>query len=326
MTPQSHRAAFNRRTWFRALGAGAGLAALSPLDGVLSAAAGPESKPLQLYKSLSEDQRKKICLPVDHERRQYVSNWWYIHREHRIHNTFNEEQQDLIRQIFDSMHDPEFRTAISRQVEKDKFGKIGNTPSVGFFGTPGDPDFEFIYTGHHVTRRCNAHSDKGRGFGGAPIFYGHFDKKFNETKDHLGNPYWYQGKIFNEFVQTLSGAQQAKALAGDRPRSEKPEAVIRKLNADWAGLSGADLSRDQQAKLLETMRKMMGMFRQGDVDATMKTIESRGMVERLFVSYYDGKFDLGNDKVWDTWQIEGPDMVWYFRGQPHIHTYFHVKA
>jgi hypothetical protein len=327
MSPQSDPSFLSRRQMIRNLGVTGAVLALSPwMQGKSESSSGPDSKPLQLYKSLSEEQRKKICLPVDHERRQYVSNWWYVHDEHRIHNTFNSEQQDLIRQIFDSMHDAEFRDAVSRQVEKDKFGKIGNTPSVGFFGTPEDRDFEFIYTGHHVTRRCNGHSDQGQGFGGAPIFYGHFDKKFNETKDHVGNPYWYQGKIFNEFVQALSGAQQEKALAGVQPRSEKPAAVIRKKAGDWVGLCGADLSPDQKAKLLTTMRKMMAMFRKGDIDATMRTIQDKGMIDRLFVSYYDGKYDLGNDKVWDTWQIEGPDMVWYFRGQPHIHTYFHVKA
>ena len=68
------------------------------------------------------------------------------------------------------------------------------------------------------------------------------------------------------------------------------------------------------------------MFRGDDVTATLKTISDKQMIESLFVSYYDGKYDIGGDKVWDTWQIEGPQMVWYFRGQPHIHSYFHLKA
>ena len=31
-------------------------------------------------------------------------------------------------------------------------------------------------------------------------------------------------------------------------------------------------------------------------------------------------------RKWYTWQIEGPEMVWYFRGVPHIHAYFHLTA
>ena len=67
----------------------------------------------------------------------------------------------------------------------------------------------------------------------------------------------------------------------------------------------------------------------GDVllaTATVNAIRKRDLVDQLYVSWYDGKYDVGGDKVWDTWQIEGPDMVWYFRGQPHIHSYFHLKT
>jgi hypothetical protein len=35
--------------------------------------------------------------------------------------------------------------------------------------------------------------------------------------------------------------------------------------------------------------------------------------------------DIGNDGVWDVWQIEGPFMRWYFRGSPHVHTWVHVR-
>jgi len=69
-----------------------------------------------------------------------------------------------------------------------------------------------------------------------------------------------------------------------------------------------------------------GVLTEIDVAATMKIIEDKKIVERLFVSCYGGAFDIGNDKVWDTWQIEGPDMVWHFRGVPHIHGYFHLAA
>ena len=320
----------NRRTLLRTAGASAAFLAMKPLGDLSELLHADDSKtdslPMQLYKSLSDEQRQKICLPVDHERRQFISNWWYIHPEHRIPSTFNDEQQALIQQIFDSLHRPEFQAAVNKQVEIDQYGAVKNAPSVGFFGTPEDKDFEFIYTGHHVTRRCNAHSSQGKGFGGAPIFYGHFPDKFNETKDHPGNPYWYQGKLFNEFVQALSGKQQEQGLVSKNPRSEKPDAVVRKSESTWPGLNCGDLSADQKKLLAETMGKMMTIFREDDVTATIATIEEKGVLDRLHVSWYDGKYDIGSDKVWDTWQIEGPEMVWYFRGQPHIHSYFHLKG
>ncbi len=332
----------NRRRWLHSIGtASLGALAVSSASRLASTAfASPnlaiqpdsDSLPMQLYKSLTEEQRRKVCLPANHERRQYVSNWWYIHPEYRIPATFNAEQQSLIKRIFDAMHSAEHQAAVNEQVLLDQYGEVDNAPAAGFFGTPDDKDFEFIFTGHHVTRRCNAHSDKGQGFGGNPIFYGHYPHpetdmrhNFNEAKEHPGNPYWYQGRLFNQFVQALDGKQQSLGWLAKEPRSEQPAAVIQKDPAP-KGLNCAELSADQKKLFVDTMRGMLAMFRPDDVQATIATIEKHSLVDRLHVSWYGGKYDVGSDKVWDTWQIEGPDMVWYFRGYPHIHCYFHLST
>ena len=46
-----------------------------------------DSLPMQLFKSMSDEQISKVCLPLDHPGRQFVSNWWYIHPDHRIPGT-----------------------------------------------------------------------------------------------------------------------------------------------------------------------------------------------------------------------------------------------
>lgn len=329
--------AYNRRRFLAAAGTSAtlfgfpGLHSESTAAVLPSKAAGSDSLPMQLYKSLSDEQRARVCLPVDHPRRHYVSNWWYIHPEYRIPATFNGEQQELIQKIFDSLHSEEYLEDVKTQVRIDQYGQLKNAPAAGFFGTPDDDDFEFLYTGHHVTRRCNAHTDRGQGFGGAPIFYGHYPHSeenmrdnFNEASDHPGNPYWYQGRIFNQFVQGLTAEQQSQGLVAAEPRSEDPAEVIAKSDAG-RGLACATLSPDQKQLFLDTMKRMLAMFREDDVAATMQTIESRGLVDQLRVSWFAGRYDIGADRVWDTWQIESPEMVWYFRGQPHIHCYFHLK-
>ncbi len=326
----------SRRKWVKTVGVGAAALAVAQCGKytpkIRADEVATDSLPMQLFKSLTDEQRQKICLPVDHPSRQYVSNWWYIHREYRIPSTFNPEQQELIKKIFDSLHSDEHQDAVNRQVLIDQYGEAKNAPAAGFFGTPQDEDFEFIFTGHHVTRRCNAHTDKGLGFGGAPIFYGHYphpvtsmSENFREAKDHPGNPYWYQGKNFNRFVQSLDGSQQATGLLSIEPRSEQPEAVIKKTT-EGRGLSCASLSADQQKLFVETMRGMLAMFREDDVNATIETIVKNQLVDQLHVSWFAGKYDIGSDRVWDTWQIEGPNMVWYFRGEPHIHCYFHLKT
>ena len=82
------------------MGATAGLLAVTPAQELLAATGkhnGTDSLATQLYKSLSDSQREKVCLPANHPKRQYISNWWYIHPEHRIPTSFTPDQQDLIR-------------------------------------------------------------------------------------------------------------------------------------------------------------------------------------------------------------------------------------
>jgi hypothetical protein len=49
-----------------------------------------------------------------------------------------------------------------------------------------------------------------------------------------------------------------------------------------------------------------------------------GGFDNVHMAFYKN-LDIGNDGVWDVWQLEGPAMIWYFRGHPHIHTWVHVR-
>ena len=44
----------------------------------------------------------------------------------------------------------------------------------------------------------------------------------------------------------------------------------------------------------------------------------------LHLAFYKNE-DVGNDGVWDNWQLEGPSMIWYFRGDPHVHTWVNIE-
>lgn len=62
----------------------------------------------------------------------------------------------------------------------------------------------------------------------------------------------------------------------------------------------------------------------GDSDEAMKLIQKNGF-DHLHMAFYKNH-DVGKDGVWDVWQIEGPAMVWYFRGDPHVHVWANIKA
>ena len=55
----------------------------------------------------------------------------------------------------------------------------------------------------------------------------------------------------------------------------------------------------------------------------MKLIKSAGMDNLHMALYKDS--DVGDDKVWDNWIVEGPSMVWFFRGDPHVHCWANIK-
>jgi hypothetical protein len=63
-------------------------------------------------------------------------------------------------------------------------------------------------------------------------------------------------------------------------------------------------------------------FRKVDADEALKLVDAAGF-DHLHMAFYK-KDDIGNDGVWDIWQLESPSMIWYFRGSPHVHTWVHI--
>ena len=84
-----------------------------------------------------------------------------------------------------------------------------------------------------------------------------------------------------------------------------------------------ELSADQKGLVRKVMADLLGPFRKADADEAMKLIEAAGF-DNLHMAFYKN-MDIGQDGVWDVWQIEGPSMVWYFRGAPHVHTWVNVR-
>ncbi len=281
----------------------------------------PESETLvaRLFQGLSERQQKLCTFPFDHALRSRVDANWFI-TDARVARDFEQDQQSLIRDIFNSLHSEQYAEAVYRQVEHD--GGFGNC-SIALFGQPGTGACEFVLTGRHVTRRCDGDSVDGAAFGG-PIFYGHAAAGFNEPADHPGNAYWYQAKRANELFQALDGKQRGLALL-DTPREEQGNDTVKlpEKSSDLRGLPVSDMSADQQELARRVMHDVLAPFREVDRIESMKLIEKGGF-DKLHFSYYKN-LDIGSDGVWDVWQIEGPAMVWYFRGSPHVHTWAHIR-
>ena len=231
----------------------------------------------------------------------------------------------MIRDIFMNLHSPEYARNVFQQVEHDMGGKGGfGRCSVALFGEPGSGKFEFVLTGRHVTRRCDGDSVDGAAFGG-PIFYGHAAKGFHEPANHPGNVYWYQAKRANELFAALDGRQRNIALRDD-PRMEQGTNTVRFRTKPEqpVGLPVSELMPDQKDLARKVMGDVLAPFRTVDREESMRLVEADGF-DSLHFSYYKN-MDIGRDGIWDVWQIEGPAMVWYFRGSPHVHAWVHIHA
>ncbi|HWB02871.1 MAG TPA: DUF3500 domain-containing protein [Verrucomicrobiales bacterium] len=313
----------NRRSFLKT---SAGLLAASalPVIGEEKPKATGETLTTQLYKSLTEEQRKKICFAWDNPLRSKVDNNWMIVAD-SIADLFKPDQQALIHEIFHSLHSEEYKKIVYDQVVHDSGDEgFDKSTAIAIFGEPGTGKFELVLTGRHVTRRCDGDSIEGTAFGG-PIFYGHAAESFNEKADHPGNAYWYQAKRANEVFKALDGKQREQAMIADG-RPEKGTDTV-KLTGKKEGLSGipvGTLSADQKDLVKKVLADLLAPFRKADADEAMKLITARG-IDELHMAF-SKKGDIGNDGVWDVWQIEGPNMFWYFRGAPHVHAWAHIKA
>ena len=275
-----------------------------------------------LYKSLSPRQRQTVTFPFHHPLRSRVDNNWHV-TPVTIGRFFTPDQQAMIREIFRNLHNPDFVDKVVYHLNEDG-GGIGNY-SVALFGEPGRGAFEFVLTGRHCTSRCDGDSVEGAAFGG-PIFYGHASQGFREKPDHPKNVYWYQAKRANEVFKALDGKQRRLALLED-PREERGTATVRLKRGDESitGLPVSEMTRDQRDLVEKVLADLLLPFRERDRHEAVKFIQASGGVEALSMSFYKN-LDIGNDGVWDVWQLESPTMVWYFRGFPHVHVWVNLRS
>jgi hypothetical protein len=223
----------SRREFVRvASSTAAALAAGSALAGRLvaeeSARPAAESSVKKLYDLLSPAQKEEICFDWDYSDdrgllRTHVSNNWSITDVSKMNvgsSFFSKDQQDLIREIFLGLYNPDWHERIFRQLKDDADG-YGKQQTIAIFGTPGSGKFEFVMTGRHLTIRCDGDSTEHVAFGG-PIFYGHAASGFNEKVGHPGNVFWHQAQKANKLFQMLSGKQREQALVEFAP----PEARV----------------------------------------------------------------------------------------------------
>lgn len=278
-----------------------------------------------LYESLTEQQRQAVCYEwdfVDPKRgllRTRVSNNWNINNAFVHGDFYTRDQQQMIRKIFESIVSPEWVERFDKQMEDD-CGGFGREQALGIFGQPGQGKFELVLTGRHMTLRCDGNSADHVAFGG-PIFYGHDPGGFDETQDHPGNVFWQQAIQVNQVYQMLDGKQRRLA---EVPKTPAEQAVaFQGKNGKFSGLPVTELAADQKGQLQKSLASLLEPFRVSDRTEALECLQSQGGLDACHLAFYTDH-DIGQDKVWDNWRLEGPSFVWHFRGAPHVHVWVNV--
>lgn len=309
----------DRRGFLRTAGGAAAAFGAAPLlTGVSSAKAAPSSKSTaetavkSLYDSFSDQQASMVCLPFDHQLRRRINANWKISPITIGSDFYSSDQKELIDQIVRGITSEDGYDRLQRQMKADA-GGIGRYSMV-IFGEPGTDQFEWELTGRHLTLRADGNSVPGAAFGG-PIVYGH------SPEDPARNLFYYQTKQVNEVFKALDAKQASAALLETSPSED--EVALQGSKGKFPGISVADLSSDQKELVADTLKVLLGIYRDEDVKEVMSILKEGGGLDSLHMSYYaDG--DLKGDKIWDVWRIEGPSFVWHFRGDPHVHAYINI--
>jgi hypothetical protein len=290
-------------------------------------ASSPESLVKVLFDALTAGQREKICFPWDHTdgdrgllRTRISANWDITDNYINDNEFYTKDQQAIIRKIFEGIISPEWHERIDKQLTDDA-GGYGEQNSIAIFGEPGSKQFEFVMTGRHMTIRCDGNTADHVAFGG-PIFYGHAAESFDEEAHHPGNVFWPQAQAANKLYQMLDSKQQQQALLKEGLPNES-RVGFRGKDGPFQGLAVSELTSDQKEHLQKVMAMLIEPYRQSDRDEVTHCLKTQGGLDACHLAYY-AQNDIGKDKVWDIWRLEGPSFVWHYRGAPHVHVWVNV--
>ena len=96
-----------------------------------------------------------------------------IFGQHNIGAVYTPAQQELNQRILRAIaSDENGYTKLTRNGTFDNSGSFGRCGTYIFGDPSSDGQFAWVFSGHHITVRCDGNSEPDAGFGG-PMYYGH---------------------------------------------------------------------------------------------------------------------------------------------------------
>lgn len=321
---------FDRRDFFRTVGAGAALAVTaSAAPRLLAEPVRPaksvkpaESLIQELQASLSDTQKAQVVLPFNHgpkgglPTRLGMYNSAVLKKE--IGTIYTKPQIELIDRIVKATVSGEdgYRQ-ISRGGTWDASKSFERCGAVIFGDPAGGKEYAWLFTGHHLTIRADGNFKDNVAWGG-PMYYGHSPNGYSDK-----NIFFYQTKKVLEVFDVLDEKQRAKAIVVGTPGEQAGSVKFRKDAEAKPGLALRDLSSDQKELVEVVMRTILAPYRKEDADEVMSIVKANGGMDKVHLAFYRDKGAKEEDR-WHFWRLEGPGFVWNYRVLPHVHCYVNI--
>src|SRR5262249_26371757 len=295
----------------------------------------------ELFSGLKDEQKKTVVLVWNHGEKKNKAgkvitrptrlgmyNAALMGPKTRIGLVYTKAQIELLERIVKAMSsgDDGYRR-ISRNTGAKKWDASGKFENCGayIFGDPSGKDkYAFVFSGHHLTIRCDGNSEEGAAFGG-PMYYGHSPNGWSR-----GNLFNYQTRSVQSLHKALEGKQQQQAtIAKGNPGEHAQSVQFKAKKEDRPGLPIGEVSKDQKALVGKVMRNILSPFGKEDGDEVMEIIKKNGGMEKIKLAFYTDNYEgakTSKDQPWSFWRLEGPGFVWNYRVLPHVHTYVNISS
>ncbi len=273
----------------------------------------------ELYQGLTQQQRTQVVLPWNHgggnnaipmRLRMYNASL----NANNIGVVYTPAQRELNERILRAIcSDEEGHRRITRNGTFDgsqNFQRCG----AHIFGDPsGDNQFAWVFSGHHLTVRCDGNSEANTAFGG-PMYYGHSPDGYSER-----NVFNFQTRSVLSVWEALNANQRRQATMTTNPGEQA--ASVRFRREGYPGISIRDLTPDQRRLVETVMRTLISPYRREDGDEVMELIRRNGGMERIHLGFYK---DNPTSERWNFWRLEGPGFVWNYRVLDHVHCFVNI--
>lgn len=284
-----------------------------------------EALVFELYRTLDTDQKKKVVRPWDTRTpagrpARLMTHNAAVDKDTVIGLGYDRKQVELLRRIFRAISNGE--DGYRKLSRNNKFDNSGDFENIGavIYGEPAEGQkFSLVFSGHHLTVRCDGDSEEKTAFGG-PLYYGHSPSGYSPT-----NVFYSQTRIVTELYEALDPQQRKTAVRPGQWRDEHGTMKTPAKGDRPPGLSLADLTADQKTLVEQVMRELISPYRREDGDEVMELVKANGGLDAIHLAFYQ-EGQTSAKEPWTFWRLEGPGFVWSFRALPHIHTFVYVRG